>query len=820
MFYFTPFVILPLFSALVTGALAAFAYSRRRVPAAWRFFHVMWVMGVWSAMFAANLCSTEIAVKTFLWNMGAVCAQLVALFALSFALEVTGNGAWLTRTRIALLSVVPAAAAVLSFSGANHQLFGYDFTIAREGSAAFLIWKRGPLFLVHYFYIMLLLAISTGLYVAGLLRAAPRERGRFAVMIAVTLPPVLIDALSISPVRGLSMVHSTFWLLGVGYSLAIFRYGLIDLVPVARERLFEEMIDPVFILDEDGRIAGANRSARSTFALGEGCIGTDIRQTPLGEGRLSRGMEGTGFRLSEGEMAVEVAGRFWHVTVTSVRDEGARKEGRLVVLRDVSELKRAEEKIRQALGETEKMSAAKSRFVSMMSHEMRTPLHAIAGSVDVLSETPLDDRQRRLVDLSARSCATLKGLMDDAMDRSLIEAGRMTLTREPVFLRPLLHDLREMFAEQFEEKGMAFGIEVAPDVPSTIKGDGKRLFQVLTNLIGNALKYTDAGEVRVNVGVEGAGPPSLQIVVRDTGIGIGPDRIDAIFEPFSKATHGRDRVRGGIGLGLSITRDIVNLMGGRIETESEQGKGSTFTVTLPLRESEPPGVEAASSPWASLPPGLRLLAVDDVPENIDLLRLYFEDAGVTMVEAADGETALREFEKGPFDCALLDMHLPGLSGIEVVARMRAMDAAYGGRTPVIGISADAGAGSASAAVAAGCDSYLPRPVSRERLFEAIRAVVGTNGPGPVVEPGPGAEAGRLRGEALDRCRELAAQIGVAAAAGDWAGARRLGHSIKGLGMTFGLSEAEHVGAALEAAADANDAARCERFAAEFIRPIG
>jgi signal transduction histidine kinase/CheY-like chemotaxis protein/HPt (histidine-containing phosphotransfer) domain-containing protein len=536
-----------------------------------------------------------------------------------------------------------------------------------------------------------------------------------------------------------------------------------------------------------------------------------------------------------------VVGVVLFVAMSNAR-RGARSFADSVRLR--LEVVRTAEEREHARAAAEAASRAKSQFLANMSHEIRTPMNGIVGMAELLASSPLDDRQRRYIDALHRSADSLIDIINDVLDLAKIEAGRLELAAVDFDLRASVAEVVELMRVRAEEKGLALELHFADTVPREIRADPVRLRQVITNLVGNAIKFSEHGSVAMSVAQEPcADALALRFEVTDTGIGLTPEQCGRIFDAFTQGDASHARKYGGTGLGLAISRELVELMGGRIGVTSEPGRGSKFWFTAMVERA---GESiAATTPEPLAPLSGHVLLVEDNELNLVVARGMLETLGLTVSVAMDGREAVQAVSRHRYDLVLMDCQMPELDGFAATRRIRELESAAGAsaRATIIALTANAVTGDRERCIASGMDDYIAKPFRMADLHAVLRRWLeqpAIRTPAPRAPPAPAANTGRLDLTSLDpsalaRLREtqrpgqpdvVTAVIGLfvdrsgtlfdslrrAAAANDAVVARRIAHSLKSNCMHVGAYGLAALFKRAERAAGDSDLAAVARLA--------
>ena len=599
--------------------------------------------------------------------------------------------------------------------------------------------------------------------------------------------------------------------------------------------LIEANIDAIMTTDPSGIITDVNKQMEAlTDCTRDELIGAPFKSYFTDPERAEAAIKLVLSEKSVTDYELTARARDGKQTVVSYNattfyDRNRTLQGVFAAARDVTERKRVEAELQQAKAAAESASRTKSEFLASMSHEIRTPMNAIMGIADLLAKTALSPEQDKYVQIFRRAGDNLLNLINDILDLSKVEASQLELEQTGFSLHDHLEKVMEMVATRANEKGLALVCEIAPGVPNDLVGDPTRLRQVLLNLLGNAIKFTESGEVSLRVTQDGnfAVPTALRFAVSDTGIGIPSQKLGQVFERFTQADSSTTRRFGGSGLGLTISRRLVELMGGRIWVESGVGKGSVFSFAAPFEiwptTNRPTLITVGVDPEAQLP-ALRILLAEDSADNCTITMAYLEDTPYQVEIAETGAIACEKFTSGHYDLVLMDRQMPVMDGLTAARSIRAWEQANDRQpTPIIALTASALKGDREMCLAAGCTAFLTKPIKQEVLLQAIkeRSQIAP----PIVKDESSrtdAAVARLNTKFAVRipayllnCRQNVNFILDALDRVDLETVTILGHQMSGSGGMFGFQEITDISAALEEAAQNADIETSRKWVSEL-----
>jgi PAS domain S-box-containing protein len=559
-------------------------------------------------------------------------------------------------------------------------------------------------------------------------------RSQTVIMISAILIP-FVGAwkylLGIGPYSNLDPTTFFFTIGGMLLFIGMFRYKLLDLVPIALEAIVETMSDLVIVLDTQNRIIDINNAAKSIFHKEQSSlIGKPI--TSILNYDYSLITDSMDLLQGNNEVVLNLDGRerTYNLRQYPLLNKKNIVIGSFILLNDITSFKENMENLNLAKLAAESASRAKSEFLATMSHEIRTPLNGIVGMSELLETASLNASERENLKVLQYSANSLLYIINEILDFSKIEAGKMQIDSSCFDLREAIPKVIKSFSQSNQTKDIHFTCHIAEEIPNTLKGDYTKLHQILVNLLSNAFKFTEKGEITVTIKClrKGANKVLLDFTVTDTGIGIPQDKITNLFQSFHQLDSSTTRKYGGTGLGLSIVKGLLELMEGTIKVESILGKGSSFIFELPFDISEE---AAASKELAPAPPSIEdkplyILIAEDSKVNQVFITQLMQRKNWKSDIAENGLVVLDKMRTRDYDLILMDIQMPEMDGYEATWAIREAEKDTGKHIPIIALTANTTQEDREKSLKCGMDDFLSKPIKSDNLYKCILKYVWYN----------------------------------------------------------------------------------------------
>ncbi|WP_256623510.1 histidine kinase N-terminal 7TM domain-containing protein [Methanolobus chelungpuianus] len=683
--YFNIYTI-PLIASVFALCLLAFYIQKIKTTPGVRYFSLLLLStAFYSLFYALEISSYDLQTVLVFYKLEYIGVSTIPFFFLLFAINYTGKKQWSSNSLIAAFMIVPLTTFLLVFTTEYHDLFHKNFYIANEGLFPVAVYEPGIWFWVQNAYTITCIVLGVNLLFGMLLGASPALRKQVSIVLLGSIIPFMTFLLYLAGMKpwGIDPAPFSMTLSGFIIYVGFTRYKLFDFAPMARSLLFDNIPDSVIVLDMEGRIVDCNHTALKHLRIKTEDMGKRVSELPAPwVGLLTEGSE-TGMKDSrEVKMTIEDSTFWLSVTSLPLNDKYRGITGYMVIISNITARKTAEEELLEKnrllkeatdhanhmASQAEMANSAKSQFLAVMSHEMRTPLNGIIGFTDLLMETELTEAQMQHMKAVYTSATSLLDLINDVLDFSKIEADKLELDTERIDLTEICEQVADIVKCRAHEKGLELLLNISPEMPRYVIADRLRLKQVLVNLLGNAVKFTETGEIELRIEampVTDTGLADFTFSVRDTGIGIARENLSRIFNSFSQADGSITRRYGGTGLGLTISNRLLEKMGSRLELESEPAKGSTFRFTVSFEAEE--GEQFVGYDLSGI---RRVLVVDDNITSRSILERLLRSAGIKVDLAGNGAEALCMADEHDYDLFIVDYDMPLMNGLDLVRAFR------------------------------------------------------------------------------------------------------------------------------------------------------
>lgn len=712
---------------IISLVLALMFWLRRSAPGARYMFYMMLFAALWGLSDFLSDISSVNADKIFWENVSYIGIVIIPVMWLIFTLQYTKLERYLTRRNLALLSLIPLITLVMVGTNDLHHFMATEIGFRKAGELNILTPSFGWWFWIHAVYSYSLLLLGMIILIRKLITMPRIFRIQTGIVLAAIVIPFLGNVLytfKVSPSYPIDPTTFSFTFTGIVCFWGMFRYKLFDMIPTARNAVIDDMSAVLIVLDNRNHIIDMNLAAKRIFGgFEEDLTGKPIMEV-IGEWSAYFGRYGH-VQTAEEKISLDTEdGKLWFdLKITPIFDNKARSIGRSIILYDITKLETAIHDLEISRKAAEDASKAKSRFLATMSHEIRTPLNGIVGMAELLASSDSAEEQKAYLQVLQSCSDSLLGVINEILDFSKIEAGKMELDRSSFSLSSLMDITVRAFVHQTAGKDLKLTCDISPGIPEKLAGDPGKLRQILVNLIGNAVKFTEQGEIEVKA--ELAKDEGRQVVVlfsvRDTGTGIPEDQISSLFQSFHQIDGSFTRKYGGTGLGLVIVKSLVEMMGGNVNVESKPGEGSRFYFSIPFEIPENEEVRVLPGAGIEFPDReISILLAEDNMANRMLMVKLLEKKNLKADIAENGKMVLDKLKEKAFDLILMDIQMPEMDGYETTGTIRKNEEDTGRHIPIIALTANATEEDRDRCMSTGMDDYLAKPVKPQRLYECLK----------------------------------------------------------------------------------------------------
>ncbi|MCT4564239.1 MAG: ATP-binding protein [Maledivibacter sp.] len=720
------YIFLLFLATLVSSIITYISYKRKRNKGPKSLPALMMAITHWTLCQLIQIFSTSHNTIFFWHELKHVGIVIVPVAFLSLVGEYTNRKKLHDKRTILLLMIIPVLTLIIMITNGFHGLFRESIQFIKIDNVEIINSKLGVWFWFNAIYSYLLIWAGLILLLVKFINLPKLYRKQARVIIAGTSIPLIWNILYLLFYKDVIYVDITplaFSLTGIIIFWGLFRYKLLDLVPIARELVFESIEDMVIVLDNNKRIVDMNFSAKKILGHNEfkiiGSSASEILSKLMG--LTDRNIEIVDKNII---LTYKDEKRYFELRDTQIYDKRNKAIGSLILLHDITEHKRIMEQLRASREKAEAANRAKSNFLANMSHEIRTPMNGVLGMIDLMKSSQIDEEQKANLEIMKNSAHALLTILNDILDYSKVEAGKMELENTDFNVKKMVKDIVKIFSYQASEKNINLSWDIDKEIPDMLVGDPLRLRQIISNLISNSVKFTP-NKGCIEATVKGIKKNSeeivLQFVIKDTGIGIPKEKIKNLFNSFEQIDSSRTRKYGGTGLGLAIVKRLVELMKGSIKVESELNKGSKFSINIPFHTSDQyiKTKEKVKVPIINGMKDINILLAEDNKVNQLIMKKMFVKRGWEVTIAEDGQMVLQELENKNFDIIFMDIQMPILDGYETTIEIRKK----GISTPIIALTANAMEEDRQKCLNSGMDDFISKPVIYSNIAEIMNKYV-------------------------------------------------------------------------------------------------
>lgn len=723
--FFDLYIFLLMLTSGVGILLGYIALNRRGIQGAIPLAILMTSISIWAFFQIMTLLAPELETKILYANLRFLGIQVTPIAFYALAWEYKHRTKSLNFKTYLIIMIFPAIVfQAICFNSLHHRFYAEVYM--QDG---ILMMKNGPLLYINMIYLYFFIVVGIYFFIKSYQSSKFKQRKQALIIVVAAFIPLVSNIIfNFIPSMKFDLTPISFLITGLLFFYAIFHYKLLDLIPIARDLLVEEMEDVIIVLDNNYRVLDMNKKAREFLMTNDSdkadYMGLSIFSIAEDWNEFTQAISNKSIIYARISYIISPRTIYFDLSKSELFDNRGIKVGEIIDLRNITDLEEALLEAKQAREAAESANKTKGYFLANMSHEIRTPMNAIIGIAEMLDTEELSkDEQKRCNQIIIRSAESLLAIINDILDLSKVEAGKMELEKDIVNLEQIIMDTLEIFNISTANRSIILSSNIDKLVPQYLQGDAVKIKQILMNLIGNSVKFTKEGKVDVLLKYLGKKDSinAIEIMISDTGLGIPEDKLDAIFDSFKQADSSTTRKYGGTGLGLSIVKSLVELMGGSIKVESKLGEGSRFIVSLELEDAAEV-LEINSQPKVTSHNDLsklKLLVAEDNSVNREIIDLHLKKLGCSYDIVENGKLAVESFEKGLYDIILMDVQMPEMDGLEATRIIRIKEQDTNNRIPIIALTASAMIEDIDKCLVAGMDAHISKPIKADKIREVI-----------------------------------------------------------------------------------------------------
>jgi PAS domain S-box-containing protein len=716
-------------SIIISSIMAYLFWKRRSSIGALSMSFLMMCATEWALTDLLSALNTDFQVKLLWDKLDYIGVVFIPVLWFIFSIQYTRQEKFLKRKYYCLLSIIPIITLIILFSKGLQHLFIFNSRAESlgSGSLSLIMYDFGAWFWVHTVYSYTLIILGMIILFPRLIRFHKVYRKQAIIMIFAVLVPLVEECLylmGLGPSKALDTTTFSFSITGLLLFIGMFRYKILDLIPIAREAVIDSMDDLVIVMDTQNRIIDINNSAKNILGKKHtNLIGQPIFKILSNHPMLFK--EDSINLKSNEEVILEIDNKnnYYDMRISPLFNKNNKLVGSFIILNDITDLKETMEELKRSKVLAESANKAKSKFLATMSHEIRTPINGIIGMAELLENATLTALERENLNALQYSAESLINIINEILDFSKIEAGKMKLENIDFNLRDLISNTSKIFSSTKRLDQINFICHIDEKVPEVIIGDYAKLRQILTNLLSNAFKFTEKGKIEITVDNIRSydNKVLLLFLVSDTGIGISKNKITNLFQSFHQLDSSTTRKYGGTGLGLSIVKNLIELMGGSIKVESHEGEGSRFFFEIPFIMVQNNALAIPPSPTSATETEkkLTILIAEDSKVNQLVVAQFLKKKKWIADIAQNGKEVLEKLESNIYDLILMDIQMPEMDGYEATKLIRENEKNTGSHVPIIALTANATEEDKNKCLEYGMEDFLSKPIKSEKLYSCI-----------------------------------------------------------------------------------------------------